>query len=268
MSRKGKKQKKERKISAGKSVRERFLKTPSRERKHVEIIERTASGIPGLDDLIQGGFEKGSIVTVAGGPGTGKTTMVAQYLYSGALDYDEPGVLLNLEQNGENFKTHMKLFGMDFDALEKKGLVTIVSYNPNEIIDVIKGGGGMLRDAVDSIGAKRFAIDSLTAMIMFYEREYDARKALVNLFSSLRSWKVTTMAVVESNIMESHSVYPTVEFLSDAVILLRTYYEGNVRNYALEILKMRATDHSKDISPYYIMDTGILVFGGEKVFEK
>ncbi len=251
------------------SAKERFLfgyKSPNSGSSGE--IERVPTGIPGLDELIQGGFEKGSVVIVAGGPGTGKTTMAAQFLYNGAVEHDEPGVLLNLEQSGENFKTHMRLFRMDFDELEKKGLISILTYNPNEIIDVIKGGGGMLRDAMDSIGAKRFAVDSLTAMIVFYERDYDARKALVNLFSSVRNWNVTTLAVLESNIVESHTIYPTVEFLSDGVILLRTYYEGNVRNHALEILKMRATDHSKDISPYFVTDTGIVVFGGEKVFEK
>lgn len=273
MGRKGKKRTKKKvrvrgRVSSSAASKESFLRGKPAFARKKSAIERIPSGIPGIDDLVEGGFEKGSIVVVVGGPGTGKTTMAAQFLYNGAQEYDETGVLLNLEQNSENFRNHMKEFGMDFGKLEKEGKITLLTYNPNEIIDVIKGGGGMLKDAIDSVGAKRFAVDSLTAMIMFYERKYEARKSLINLFSALRGWRITTMAVVESHIHESHSIYPTVEFLSDAVILLRTYYEGNVRNHALEILKMRATNHSKDVSPYYIMENGVVVFSGEKVFEK
>ena len=131
---------------------------------------------------------------------------------------------------------------------------------------MIKGGGGLIKDAIDSIGAKRFAIDSLTALIAFYERKFEARRELVRLFSTFRGWKITTLATVESHIHESHSRYPFVEFLADGVILLRTYYEGNERNYAIEVLKMRGTRHSKRVSPYFVTEGGIVVFAGEEVF--
>ncbi|MGB9635388.1 MAG: RAD55 family ATPase [Candidatus Micrarchaeia archaeon] len=236
--------------------------------KRVSIIERTPSGIEGLDELLGGGFEKKSIIVVVGGPGTGKTLMAAEFLYNGATKYGEPGVLLNLEQTRENFKMHMLQMGMDIERLEMERKIIILSYSPNEIVEIIKGGGGLIKDAIDSIGAKRLAIDSLTALISFYERSFDARRELARLFASLRGWGITTLATVESHIHESHSKYPFVEFLSDGVVLLRTYYEGNVRNYAIEILKVRGTEHSRTITPYQITNEGVYIFAGEEVFSK
>ncbi|MDI6807071.1 MAG: ATPase domain-containing protein, partial [Candidatus Aenigmarchaeota archaeon] len=55
------------------------------------VVERTSTGIPGLDKLIEGGYPKGSVVLVSGGPGTGKTLLGLQFIYQGAKA-NEPGV--------------------------------------------------------------------------------------------------------------------------------------------------------------------------------
>ncbi|MFH1442772.1 MAG: ATPase domain-containing protein, partial [Candidatus Micrarchaeota archaeon] len=59
---------------------------------------RVPTGIPGLDELIEGGFEKGSVILVVGDTGTGKSTFAMQYLYNGATKYKEPGVYLTFEE--------------------------------------------------------------------------------------------------------------------------------------------------------------------------
>ncbi|HIP74098.1 MAG TPA: ATPase, partial [Euryarchaeota archaeon] len=55
-------------------------------------MRRVPTGIPGLDNLIQGGFPSGSTILLSGGAGTGKTIFALQYIYSGAALYNEPGV--------------------------------------------------------------------------------------------------------------------------------------------------------------------------------
>ena len=48
-------------------------------------IERLSTGIPALDELIEGGIPRGFTVLVAGNPGTGKTILTSHFLYEGLL---------------------------------------------------------------------------------------------------------------------------------------------------------------------------------------
>ena len=48
------------------------------------MMDRIESGIPGLDEMIEGGFVLPSAVLIAGAPGTGKTTLAVQSLFYGA----------------------------------------------------------------------------------------------------------------------------------------------------------------------------------------
>ena len=56
-----------------------------------------ASGIPGLDDILCGGFSSGSLFLVEGSPGTGKTTLALSYLLQGA-GAGESGLYITLSE--------------------------------------------------------------------------------------------------------------------------------------------------------------------------
>ena len=55
-------------------------------------MERIKTGIPGLDDLMDGGIPKGSMILVSGPAGTLKTMISSQFIYRGAKEFDEAGV--------------------------------------------------------------------------------------------------------------------------------------------------------------------------------
>ena len=57
---------------------------------------RVGTGVPGLDEMLEGGFPAGSLVTLAGRPGTGKTIFASQFLYQGARDVQEPGMYVSM----------------------------------------------------------------------------------------------------------------------------------------------------------------------------
>ena len=88
-------------------------------------MERTKTGIPGLDELLFGGIPKGSNVLIAGGAGTGKTILATQFLYNGALKYGEPGVFVTLEGNVRDIAWNMESFQWDIKALQDQGMFTI-----------------------------------------------------------------------------------------------------------------------------------------------
>ncbi|MEM4679227.1 MAG: ATPase domain-containing protein, partial [Candidatus Jordarchaeales archaeon] len=68
------------------------------------MIERVKTGIPGLDEITNGGFVKGTNILVTGGAGTGKTIFCMQFLYYGAKEYDEPGVFVTLEERPDDLR--------------------------------------------------------------------------------------------------------------------------------------------------------------------
>ena len=65
------------------------------------MSRRVVSGVQGLDELVSGGFPDGRVILVVGGPGTGKTIFVSQFLYKGIDDYQENGIFVSLDENKE-----------------------------------------------------------------------------------------------------------------------------------------------------------------------
>ncbi|MHA2300742.1 MAG: ATPase domain-containing protein, partial [Candidatus Thorarchaeota archaeon] len=138
------------------------------------VIERVKTGIPGLDELIEGGFPKGDTILIAGRAGTGKSIMANQFLYNGAKEYDEPGVLVTLEESPHLIKRNMMRFGMDLDALVKKKKLAIVDLSPSKEATPMKIGEypsfdlsgleAIILNHVKKLGAKRVVIDTLAIL--------------------------------------------------------------------------------------------------------
>ncbi len=122
-------------------------------------IERVKTGIPGFDELIQGGIPKGFNVLITGTPGTGKTIFGLQYLYDGAMA-GENGVYVSLETASDGLKNQASQFGWDLDKLEKEGKIKLVRIPLDvvklELFDIIEA-------AVKECNAKRVVFDSLDA---------------------------------------------------------------------------------------------------------
>ncbi|MFH1306384.1 MAG: ATPase domain-containing protein [Candidatus Micrarchaeota archaeon] len=230
---------------------------------------RVASGIPGLDELCEGGFERNSSVLIMGGPGSGKSTFLAQFIYAGSAFYDEPGIFLSLDESKEEILKHSLAFGWDFKTMEDEGKLAIINYKPHEVKKLSEEGGGLIWDTITEIGAKRVAIDSLTSYVTLFGNLYDAREAQLNLFEMVRKWKCTTLfsadAQKEGDVKTRHGM----ENLTDAVISLHHPRHDNVRMRAIEIFKMRGTNHSQKICPFDIVSNeGLIVYPNEDIFEK
>jgi len=256
-----------------KQVRERVITAAEREGKKEAKIIRVPTGIPGFDELIEGGFEKNSTVLIIGGAGTGKTTFVMQYIYNGVTKYGQPGVFLSFEEQKEKLYKHMRLFGWDFEELEKQGMFTYLSYEPYQVEDIMSKGGGTIRDAMEDLEKKggetlRFGMDSLTSFTTMFHDEYQARENTIKLFEKLAEWNCTSLITVEPHYMSPESPHTDigVEFMVDGVIALYQIKSGDVRETALEVLKMRATNHVRKICPYKFQPYGIEVYPHETVF--
>ena len=140
-------------------------------------IARVATGIPGVDRLLQGGIPFGTTILLSGACGTGKSTFAMQFLYNGAKFYDEPGVYITLEEDPAKLVENLELFGWDItDLINKKKMLVI---KPDVYkFDSIKR---IIADAIDKIGAKRLVVDSYSVMLTYFNDPYEIRNGLVQL---------------------------------------------------------------------------------------
>lgn len=229
-------------------------------------LDRVASGIEGLDELIEGGFERNSVILVCGDAGTGKTTFALQFLYNGIMKYNEPGIFITFEESKSSLYKHVSNYGWDLEGLENKGKFAVVEYRPHQIAELLREGGGAIRDVIESIKAKRIAVDSLTSYSMLFKTPYESREAILTLFNILRSWKCTSMVISEVTANFDRRDNIGVEFLTDAALLLYYSRQDGSKIRALEILKMRGTRHIDKICPIRFDKDGIVVFPKESVF--
>ncbi|MBM3282124.1 MAG: hypothetical protein FJY86_02165 [Candidatus Diapherotrites archaeon] len=216
--------------------------------KPKKVIRRVPTGIPGFDDLVQGGFEEKTNTLVAGYAGTGKTTFSMQFLYNGAVQWNEPGVYLSFAESKDSIYNHCLNFGWDFYALEKQGLARHLFYKAHQVNKLLEEGGGTVRDTIAEIGAKRLVIDSITAYGLLFRDDYKQREALLLFFEMLVKWGCTSLIIAEqlSGIVDARA--GEIGFLTDGIISFSyAQLEDDVgrktRQHQLEVLKMRGTAH-------------------------
>ena len=214
---------------------------------------RIPSGIPGLDELIEGGFEEGSVNLVTGKTGTGKSIFCAQFLFNGAREYKDKGLYITTGDTIKNIKKQSLKFGWDFDALAKEGYLKIIEIEPYDIEKLIENIS-LEKELTD---VKRIVIDSASMFELYMQDPYKIRKTLFSVLQKLREMGKTVLIVAE--VLEDSknlSRCGVLEFMVDSVILLQ--YLGIAKyKRSLMIRKMRMTNHSTDIHPFEIGPKGI-----------
>ena len=261
-------------------IEERKARTPDAIKR--EILPLRVSD---FDKLIErGGIKRGDTILISGGCGTGKTTFSMQSLYHGAL-HGEKGVYITLEESVEKMKeNHRNNFGWDLEGLEREGKLAIIKIDPLTIARAVeamltKERGGLYIEFEEfdlpfqlnlPFKPDRVVVDSLSALsIAFMENEQGYRQYLRHLFESLESFNSSNIVLGETE--QDPGVYSRSgieEFLADGVVVLYNIKIHNVRQKALEILKLRSSNHEKRIVPYKITSHGIDIFINEELFRE
>lgn len=228
-------------------------------------MTRISTGIPGLDELTNGGFLEGSSVLVAGGSGTGKTIFAMQYLYKGAEQYGDPGIYITLEEGATNIWWLMKSFRWNLTKLEQQGKIKLYKVGMIEPADFARRFPHeieRIKAMVNELGAKRLVVDSTTAFGMWMPSESHVRYSLFRLADELKELKCTTVMTSETlGGRDQFSRFGVEEFVSDAVIAL--YFRPPQRS--IFVRKMRGTSHDQKIHPFTIDERGFSIHHKEEV---
>jgi KaiC/GvpD/RAD55 family RecA-like ATPase len=228
-------------------------------------MDRVKTGIEGLDEMLNGGIPTGRHVALYGGPGAGKTSFCFEFLYQGAK-MGENGLYISLEETQEdileNMKNSFNLFTDTGDLIAEKKL-EIVKPDKLNLEEV----ANLLEDRITTNNIKRAVIDSATMIRMSFATEIEYRQTLFEFLSLLRNLDVTSITTVEASTSKREAMeYDIEHFVMDGIINLYNIDREDRRVRALEIYKMRGTDHSRELVPFKVTPSGIKVYVGERVF--
>src|SRR5262245_9878963 len=191
----------------------------------VDVLAKARTGIEGFDEVTFGGLPRGRPTLVCGSAGSGKTLFGIEFLVRGAIQFDEPGVLIAFEESPDEIARNVASLGFDFNALvqSRKLAVDYIKIERNEVEQSgdydLEGLFLRLGLAIESVGAKRVHIDTLEVMFSALPNEFILRSELRRLFRWLKEKRVTAVITAERG-EGTLTRYGLEEYVSDCVILL------------------------------------------------
>ena len=231
-------------------------------------LPRVKTGVPGLDDLIEGGLPRGSITTLSGDTGCGKTTFGVQFLYAGASKYEENGLYISFDEKRRQMYRNMGRFDWDLQKLDRDKKSVFIEYPPFEV-DQFLQQESIIRDLIDKVGIERLVVDSILPLVMVYDTEKQRREGTLKVLEKMKNWGCTTLLITEGGGSITQDPQRTwVEYLSDGLIYLYNIRRKNYRERALEVVKMRGVLHETKVCPMKIGEHGIEVFPGQQLFDE
>jgi len=224
-------------------------------------MERVKTGIPGLDEMLQGGFLTQTANLIEGAPGTGKTTLGMQFIYHGIVACGEPGIILTFEEFPQQYYNDAASFGWDFRQMEREGKLRVVMTSPEVTKADLEQVGGRIERLVHEIGAKRILVDSLSHFERLSENPTRLRAIIYGFVNALKREGLTSVLTRENAALlgETEETNDALGFLVDSYTLLRYVEIESAIRKALIVLKMRGSNHDKGIRQFEITSRGIQV---------
>jgi circadian clock protein KaiC len=227
-------------------------------------LTKAPTGIQGLDEITEGGLPAGRPTLVCGGAGCGKTLLAMEFIVRGATEFDEPGVFMAFEESAAELTQNVASLGFDLEQLiAARSLaldVVTIERSDAEASGEFDLEGLFLRlgHAIDSVGAKRVALDTLETLFAALPDPAVMRAELHRLFRWLKERGVTVILTGERGNGDL-TRYGLEEYVSDCVIVLHHQLHNLVSTRRLRVLKYRGSSHGTNEYPFLISDHGLSV---------
>ena len=223
------------------------------------------SHIPNLDEILEGGFNKPSIVLVAGAAGSGKTTFAAQSLFNAAKAGDTCLFISALSESPAMINNYMSRFSFFDQELYETNKMNMVSVSES----LLKKGHDEVLDFINKkisiIKPSRIVIDPLTVLgdlLKSFENrpvsDDERRGFYFDLFTSMKSWN--TLVIITGEFILEDLRKSVVGYLADGIIYMSEDISGMRVERNLHIIKMRGQKYISGKHSMDIRNMGIIVF--------
>jgi circadian clock protein KaiC len=248
------------------------------------LKEKVKTGVPGLDEMLEGGLIAGRSYIVSGTSGTGKTTLTMQFLLEGTRK-GERVVYVALDEPPNEVKSDMEALGWDIGKVQVfDATPDVMNYDKTPVRDVsterkvvyFKDVSGVIRQTSEkrpvdmtintlqevlkqemrSRTYSRIVIDSLTSLKYFYIRTSEQNTTLMSFFRTLSDLGVTGLLTVQLPEISK----PDVEsHVSRGEIRLHKWFDGRGLVRGVTIEKYRGSSHDPRLRLLKITDQGIVI---------
>ena len=214
-----------------------------------------SSGVAELDTLLGGGLSWGTATVMIGPPGTGKSTLAAQYASSAA----GPAAVFLFDERRASYFRRCDQLGLGIREASEAGRLTVDQVEPG---DLSPGEFSYrVRDGVEDRGVRMVVIDSLNGYLTAIPQSDSPLVRMYELLSYLAQRGVATILIVaQHGIVGTQMSAPIdVSYLADAIVMLRFFEAKGHVHRAISVVKKRTGEHETTIREFRINRNGLRV---------
>ncbi len=228
--------------------------------EHGETFERASmsTGVTNLDEMLDGGLDRGTCTLITGNAGVGKTTL-GMAVIARAVANGERCVLYTFDEGPAEVVYRCDAIGLEIQRAVDRGLLQIRKINP--LLLYPDEFAAWVREEVEGRGTKVVMIDSLNGYNQSMPDEHYLGGHMHQLIAYLNRMGVTTLLINEVSTLIGNFAATEfgISYMADTVVVIRFYeYAGSILK-AIGTLKKRMSDHEKTLRAFDITRQGLVV---------
>jgi circadian clock protein KaiC len=242
-------------LTGGLEVYPRLVRTEEPSQQRSELF---SSGITELDQLLEGGLDRGTSTVVIGPAGCGKSTLATLYAAK-AVAQGERAACYLFEESRETFLDRAEALGMNLGPYLREDRLLVQQIDPAEM-----SPGEFSQKVRESVAKRQTSvviIDSLNGYLNAIPSQRYLLMHMHELLSYLGRQGVLTILVVAQYGLLGHTMQTPVDitYLADTVIVLRYFEAGGHVKQAISVIKKRKGGHERTIREMKFTGKGIRI---------
>jgi circadian clock protein KaiC len=225
---------------------------------------KLATGVPGLDMILEGGIQEGRVYLVEGTPGTGKTTLALQFLLAGR-ERGQSGLYVTLSESGQELAAVAESHGWSLDGINVFELVSEEGLDPDQEQTVLHPSELELGETtravmkeIEAVRPTRVVFDSLSEMRLLAQNPLRYRRQVLALKQFFTQRECTVLLLddrtSEAGDLQLHSIAHGV-FLLEQIPL-----DYGAERRRMRVMKLRGTAFRGGWHDYAIIRGGMVIF--------